>query len=387
MSFYSELQSLPIRELSDLSQRADSVAVERALSQPHLSLADFAALISPAAFESHLLKRIAQRAHLLTIQRFGKAIRLFAPLYLSNECVNACKYCGFNRHNNIQRKSLNLKEVDREMEFLYEHGFRSLLLVASENPLKVSNSYLCQCAELAAERFSEVCFEVAPTSVQDYRNLVEAGTAGITVFQETYIETTYGEFHPSGPKRNFQWRLETPERAYEGGMKKLGLGVLLGLSSWQKDVISLAAHVQYLLKHCWKAQIGISFPRLRPHAGRFMPEHLLSDRQFVGLVCALRILFPDVAMTLSTRESPEMRNRLFPLGFTSVSAGSHTEPGGYTYGSCTSEKTSETPATTQFEIADSRTPEEVSAFLKDLGYEPVWKDWERSLSFTEKVSL
>lgn len=387
MSFYSELQSLPINELNDLSQRADSVAVERALSQPHPSLADFAALISPAAFESHLLKRIAQRAHLLTIQRFGKAIRFFAPLYLSNECVNACKYCSFNRHNIIHRKSLNLKEVDREMGFLYEHGFRSLLLVASENPLKVSNSYLCQCAKLAAERFSEVCFEVAPTSVEDYRNLVEAGTAGITVFQETYIESGYGEFHPSGPKRNFQWRLETPERAYDGGMKKLGLGVLFGLSSWQKDVICLAAHVQYLIKHCWKAQIGISFPRLRPHAGEFKPEHLLSDRQFIGLVCALRILFPDVAMTLSTRESPEMRNRLFPLGFTSVSAGSHTEPGGYTHESCTSEKTPETPATTQFEIADSRTPEEVSAFLKNLGYEPVWKDWEQSLSFTKNTSL
>lgn len=370
-----------------MAQRADSAAVERALSQTHPSLADFAALISAAAFEGHLLKKIAQRAHILTIQRFGKAIRFFAPLYLSNECVNACKYCSFNRHNKIHRKSLYLKEVDREMVFLYNHGFRSLLLVASENPIKVSNTYLCQCAELAAKRFSEVCFEVAPTSVEDYQNLVKAGTAGITVFQETYIESAYGEFHPSGPKRNFQWRLETPERAYDGGMKKLGLGVLLGLSSWQKDVICLAAHVQYLLKHCWKAQIGISFPRLRPHAGEFKPEHLLSDRQFVGLVCALRILFPDVAMTLSTRESPEMRNRLFPLGFTSVSAGSHTEPGGYTHESCTSEKTPETPATTQFEIADSRTPEEVSAFLKNLGYEPVWKDWEQSLSFTENTSL
>lgn len=385
MSFHSELQSLPIKELSYIAQNDDTAAVERALSQAHPSLADFAALLSPAALEGPALKRMAQRAHDITIQRFGKAIRFFAPLYLSNECVNACKYCGFNRHNKIHRKSLTIEEVDREMTFLHDHGFRSLLLVASENPLKVSNSYLCQTAMLAAERFSEVCFEVAPASVEDYQNLVKAGAAGITVFQETYIESLYPKYHPSGPKSNFKWRLETPERAYDGGMKKLGLGILLGLAPWQKDALYLAAHAQYLLKHCWKAQIGISFPRLRPHAGEFMPEHLLSDRQFVGLVCALRILFPDVTMTLSTRESPQMRNRLFPLGFTSVSAGSHTEPGGYTHEASSLGK--DAAATTQFEVADNRTPEEVSAFLKTLGYEPVWKDWEQSLSFTEKASF
>jgi 2-iminoacetate synthase len=233
---------------------------------------------------------------------------------------------------------------------------------------------------------------------EDYRPLVHAGAEGLVVYQETYDRVVYPEMHTAGPKRNFDWRLETPERAYAAGFRRLGIGALYGLADWRYEAICVAAHAQYLLRTCWKSQLTISLPRLRPCAGEFEPLTHMTDREMVQLVCAFRLMFPDVGLVLSTRESPKLRDGLIPLGITLMSAGSHTEPGGYTgagrqklhhteRGRIVELGASEWAAdpqarhaTEQFNIADDRSPEQVAARIRGLGYEPVWKDWEAALS-------
>src|SRR5436853_4191300 len=227
----------------------------------------------------------------------------------------------------------------------------------------------------------------------EYMSLVEAGAEGLVVYQETYSRSVYAEMHTAGPKRNFDWRLETAERAYAAGFRRLGVGALYGLGDWRREAIGVAAHAEYLLRNCWKAQLTISLPRLRPCAGEFEPLTQLSDRELVQLVCAFRLKFPDAGLVLSTREMPKLRDGLVPLGITLMSAGSHTEPGGYTgagkervhqtdrgrivelgASEWATSNGSERHATGQFDIADDRSPQEVADRIRCLGYEPVWKD-------------
>ena len=298
------------------------------MEKASLSLEDFACLISPAGAE--LLEPLARRSQRMTQQRFGKVMRLFAPLYLSNECINNCQYCGFSRDNPILRVTLAPEEVRREARALLEQGFRNILLVAGEHPKFVSGDYMAQCIGLLHEEVPSLSLEVGPMETEEYRPLVRAGAEGLVVYQETYDRSIYAAMHTAGPKRNFEWRMETPERAYAAGFRRLGIGALYGLGDWRFEAISLAAHAAYLLRNCWKAQLTISLPRLRPCAGEFQPLTHLSDRELVQLVCAFRLMFPDVGLVLSTRETPKLRNGLIPLGITLMSAGSHTEPGGYT---------------------------------------------------------
>jgi len=360
------------------------------LTKATLSLTDFACLVSPAALE--FLEALSVRSQKLTQQRFGKVVRLFAPLYLSNECINQCAYCGFSRDNPILRVTLSTEEVKREAAALREQGFRNLLLVAGEHPKFVSAGYLRECVAAVHEDIPSVSLEVGPMSTEEYRPLVAAGADGLVVYQETYEREVYALLHTAGPKKDFERRLETPERAYAAGFRRLGIGALLGLADWRYEAISVAAHAAYLLRHCWKAQLTISLPRLRPCAGEFDPLTHISGRELAQLVCAFRLMFPDVGLVLSTREPARLRDGLVPLGITLMSAGSHTEPGGYTgagrdklhqtvrgkiVGLGSSEWADENGrATGQFEISDDRPPREVAELIRKLGYEPVWKDWD-----------
>lgn len=395
MSFASELNSLPLAALVKRSQGATLAAARVSLSNDRPSLADFAHLISPAA--GTLLEELGRRSHALTQKRFGRVMRLFAPLYLSNECINNCKYCGFSRDNSILRVTLTLEDVRREARELLRQGFRNVLLVAGEHPKFVSNGYLAECVAALHEVTPSVSLEVGPMSTEDYRPLVAAGADGLVVYQETYDRAVYDEMHTSGPKKDFDWRLQTPERAYAAGFRRLGISPLYGLADWRSEALCVAAHADYLLRNCWKAQVTISLTRLRPCAGEFQPPTRMTDRELVQLACAFRLLFPDVGLVLSTRESPKLRDGLFPLGITLISAGSHTEPGGYTgagrenihqtvRGRIVALGSSEwsapgdaTTATGQFQIADERTPQQVADSIRKLGYEPVWKDWDAAL--------
>src|SRR5438105_2995423 len=298
------------------------------MSKPKLSLNDFAHLISPTA--AKFLEPLSARSQQLTQQRFGKVIRLFAPLYLSNECINNCKYCGFSRDNPILRVTLSVEDVLREARALKDMGFRNVLLVAGEHPKFVSNGYMAECVRALHAEIPSISLEVGPMETEDYRPLVQAGADGLVVYQETYDRAIYDDMHTAGPKKNFDWRLKTPERAYTAGFRRLGIGALYGLADWRYEALCVAAHADYLLRNCWKAYVTISLPRLRPCAGEFQPLTHMTDRDLAQLICAFRLMFPDVGLVLSTREQSKLRDGLIPLGITLVSAGSHTEPGGYT---------------------------------------------------------
>ena len=251
MSFVAEFNSLPLAALVKKSLAASPASVREAADKNAFSLADFAALISPAAGEN--LEALCVRSQKLTQQRFGKTIRLFAPLYLSNECINNCSYCGFSRDNPILRVTLSLDEVRREAAELKSQGFRNLLLVAGEHPKFVSNNYLRDCIAALHSDWPGISLEVGPMETEEYRPLVAAGADGLVVYQETYDREIYAQMHTAGPKRNFDWRLETPERAYAAGFRRLGISPLYGLADWRFEALSVAAHADYLLRNCWKA--------------------------------------------------------------------------------------------------------------------------------------
>ena len=397
MSFVEQFDHLPIDALCRTAQEASETEVAAALARRDLDLANLATLLSPAA--AGQLERLAKRSNRLTQQRFGRVIRLFAPLYLSNECINNCTYCGFSRDNRILRVTLSIDEVVREARALADQGFRNILLVAGEHPKFISGSYMTDCVAALRETVPSISLEVGPMETGEYRPLVQAGAEGLIVYQETYNREVYADMHTSGPKRKFNWRLETPERAHEAGFRRLGIGALYGLSDWRRETICLAAHAQYLLRHCWKSQLTVSLPRLRPCAGEFEPLTNFDDRALVQTICALRLFLPDLGIVLSTRETAALRDRLIPMGITTMSAGSHTEPGGYTGAGNDNlhytergkirelaENASEwtkpangTNATGQFDIADERPPETVAETISRLGYEPVWKDWDAAI--------
>jgi 2-iminoacetate synthase len=399
VSFTETFNSLSVRERVLRSESTELADVRSSLSRPRQTMADFERLISPAG--EKVLEELCRRSSQLTRQRFGKVIRLFAPLYLSNECINNCAYCGFSRDNPILRVTLSVDEVVAETRALKEQGFRNVLLVAGEHPKFVSNGYLAECIAAVHREVPGVSLEVGPMETPDYEQMVAAGSEGLVVYQETYDREIYGRMHTLGPKRNFDWRLETPERASAAGFRRLGIGALFGLADWRYEAICVAAHAEYLLKHCWKSQVTISLPRLRPCAGEFQPLTELSDRHLVQLICAFRIFLPDVGIVLSTREPARLRDGLLPLGITLASAGSHTEPGGYTGAGRDNlhhtvrgrvvdlaENSSEwvpaagrnTNATGQFDIADERSPADVAKRISSLGFEPVWKDWDAALT-------
>lgn len=358
------------------------------LEHPSSALLHFKKLLEPCSDAA--LETLAARSAAITRRYFGKTMRMFAPLYLSNECINTCAYCGFSRDNPIVRVTLDVEQMAREASYLAEEGFHHLLLLAGEHPKFVSNGYLEKCIQRLLPIFPSISLEVAPMEEADYKPLVEAGAEGLVVYQETYDRNVYPQLHIAGPKKDFDWRLDTPERAYRAGFRRLGVGALFGLAPWRSEALALAAHLFYLQRHCWKAQLSVSLPRLRPAAGNFEPLFEFDDRDLTQLLCALRLTFPHIQLVMSTRESIELRDALALLGVTMMSAGSHTEPGGYTgqgadqlhqtvKGKSVELAHPAERATKQFEIADHRSPEEVARALQRLGLEAVWKDWDAGI--------
>jgi 2-iminoacetate synthase len=340
--------------------------VRRALGRARgsVDLEDLAALLSPAA--SGFLEDMAQACHRHTVERFGRTMRMYAPLYLSNVCANVCTYCGFSAHNRIRRKVLSDAEILAEARVLRSHGFDSVLLVTGETG-RVGRDYLANALRLLRPHFSGLWIEVQPLPEEDYAVLAAEGLSAVMVYQETYDEEAYARHHLSGPKADMAWRLSTPDRLGSAGIKKVGLGALFGLSDWRADAWFTGLHLRHVETVHWRTRTSVSFPRLRPHEGGEIQVTAFGERDLVQAACAFRLLSPEAELSLSTRESEAFRNRAFRLGFTSMSAGSRTNPGGYA---------SAPDSLEQFEIDDSRSPAEVAAFLRAQGYEPVWKDWD-----------
>jgi 2-iminoacetate synthase len=381
----ADLDATPVAGFRALADRATAADVDRALASPRpgpgdggaprsgaggASLAEFAALLSPAA--GRRLEELARAAHDLTVRRFGRAVRLYAPLYLSNECVSSCAYCGFARGNPVVRRTLSIAEAAAEARTLTARGLRHLLLVAGEHPRAVSRDRLVELCRALAPEVPQLSVETQVWDGDTYHRLVRAGCDGVLVYQETYNRSVYTSVHLAGRKRHYAWRLAALDRAAAAGMRRLGLGILLGVHpDWRSDALAVAAHARALIRRWWRCEVTVSLPRLRPAAGGFTPRRPVTDRELTQLVCALRLALPDVGIALSTREPPALRDGLVRLGVTAMSAGSRTEPGGYAAGA------GAPGAEPQFAVSDHRSPEQVAAALSAAGYDPVWKDWQR----------
>jgi 2-iminoacetate synthase len=342
--------------------------VEFALSTPNKTLEDFKAMISPAA--QPFLEKMAQLSNQITQKRFGKTIQLYVPLYLSNECTNSCVYCGFRHENKTERVTLNEEQILKEVAVIKEMGYEHLLLVTGEHPKRNGFAYLQKMIRLVKPHFALISLEVAPMETHEYKALVDEGLHSVYIYQETYHTDRYPEYHPRGKKADMQYRLETADRLGAAGVRKVGLGCLLGLEDWRTDSFFTALHLNYLEKTWWRTKYSVSFPRIRPFAGSFPPNSIVSDADLLQLICAYRIFNEEVEIALSTREQPKFRDNMVKLGITSMSAGSKTEPGGY----AESNKELE-----QFSVCDDRSPEEFSNMIKKAGYEVVWKDWDGCL--------
>ena len=352
--------------------------VENALNQEGKGgLSNLKALLSPLAGEKYI-EDMAKLSFSLTRKRFGKTVRLFAPMYLSNECTNICDYCGFSMHNKIPRKTLTDGEILREAGILKKHGFDHVLLVTGETNQHVGLDYLSHSLDLLRPHFANLSIEVQPLSTSDYSRLIEHGLHAVMVYQETYNRKSYADHHSKGKKTNYNWRLDTGNRLGEALVNKIGLGCLFGLTGdWRTDAFYAGMHLDYLEKMYWKTSFSMSFPRIRPYEGKNIVAVDLKDRDLVQLLCAFRIFNHELEITLSTRESKELRENLLPLGITTMSAGSKTNPGGYG---------EESHSLEQFSISDERSPFEISEMLKKKGYDPVWKDWDHSYDQVKKES-
>jgi len=365
MTFKQEIKTYRWDELAVAVRAKNAHDVAVALRTDRKSFEDLLALLSPAA--SDFIEEIAQAAHRLTVQRFGRIIQMYAPIYLSSECTNACVYCGFNHHNQIKRVTLTPDEVLLEAQVLIKKGFRHVLLLSGESPRHVSISYLNRVAKRLQPFFASLSLEIYPLETDGYRQLIANGVDGLTVYQETYDRIKYAAVHPAGRKGDYDWRLETPERGGRAGFRRLNIGALLGLADWRVEGLFLGLHARYLMNRYWKSHVSVSFPRLRPAAGGYQPQYPVTDADMVQLMCALRLWIPDAGLVLSTREPRELRDNLIPLGVTQMSAGSKTAPGGYA---------GVEDAEAQFAVNDERSPQEVARAIAATGYEPVWKDWD-----------
>lgn len=339
-------------------------ALGRARADLALTLDDLAALLSPAA--APFLEEMAQLSHRLTLERFGRTIQIFAPLYLTNLCANVCTYCGFSAQNRIPRKVLNDDEIRAEAAVLRKRGIEHVLFVTGESK-HAGRDYFANAIRILRPSFANLSMEVQPIGEADYAALAAEGLSAVIVFQETYDPDAYRRYHLKGPKADMPFRLETPDRLGRAGLKKIGLGALYGLSDWRADAWFLGLHLRYLEKTYWRSRFSISFPRLRPHAGAEIEVTPTSERDLVQAFCAYRLFDHEVDLTLSTRESPKFRNHAIRLGVTTMSAEARTNPGGYA---------SEPESLEQFAIHDTRTTPEIAACLRSQGYEPVWKDWD-----------
>ncbi|MBI9079787.1 MAG: 2-iminoacetate synthase ThiH [Pseudodesulfovibrio sp.] len=370
MSFYpicTEYNALPLNERFESVTESD---VRRALGKTVLDAEDLLSLMSPAA--APFVEEMAQKASQLTLQYFGRTIQLFTPLYLSNFCTNHCVYCGFNAKNKIPRSQLELAQVEEEAKAIAATGLKHLLILTGESRAKASPDYLDSCMTVLRKYFPSVSIEIYSMDQDEYARLVDSGVDGLTVFQETYDEELYATLHLFGPKKNFRYRLDAPERGCKAGMRVVNIGALLGLGDWRKDAYLTGLHVAYLQNLYPEVDIAVSLPRMRPHAGEFQPTSIVEDRDMVQIMLAFRLFSPRLGITISTRESVQFREDILPLGVTKMSAGVSTAVGGHSQ----EDDSQDGDTVGQFDISDERTVDEMCEALRKQGYQPVFKDWE-----------
>ncbi len=380
MTINEYMNQWPEERLRELLAVASTETVETALNKQDRDIGDLAVLLSPAA--KPYLEAMAQEAQRLTRWHFGRTMSLYAPIYISNLCAADCVYCGFAARSGSREKRITLDKagIRSECEALAKMGFSNVLLLTGEAPKVVTPDYIAEAVSIARDFFTSVSVEVYAVDENEYRQFVEAGLEGVTLYMETYHRPTFKEVHLLGGKANYDYRLEAMDRASAAGVRKINIGALLGLYEWPLEVLWTALHARYLQKHCWRSSIGLSFPRLLHTPERYHVHYPVNDADLVQIMLALRLFLPEVGFNLSTRERPEFRDKLIPLGPTHMSAGSSTQPGGYaTYmRGQADERTNYREVLEQFEIEDFRPVAEVVQSIRDAGYDPVWKDYDRA---------
>ncbi len=365
--FSEELEKYNWNDITESIKSKTETDVINALQKENPDVEDFMALISPAAVP--YIEQMARLSQRFTQERFGKTISMYIPLYISNACTNHCVYCGFQHDNDIKRTTLTAGQIEAECKAIRELGpFENLLIVTGEHPAIAGVEYIEMALKIARPYFNNLTIEVMPLKEDEYYRLTKSGLNGVVCFQETYNKARYNVYHPRGMKSIFDWRLNGYDRMGAAGVHKIGMGVLIGLEDWRTDVTMMAIHLRYLQKHYWKTKYSVNFPRLRPSEGHFSPNVIMTDKELAQLTFAFRIFDHDVDISYSTRENPTFRANMMKLGVTSMSAGSKTEPGGYV---------STPEALEQFTVSDDRTPKDVADEIRNLGYEVVWKDWDK----------
>jgi len=366
MSFIDLIKKYESAEIDKSLASVTRQETESVLSRDTLTPAQFLTLLSPAASVS--LEAMAEKAHRITLNNFGRAIQLYTPIYISNYCDNNCIYCGFNINMKKPRKKLTMDELDREARYIAKAGLRHILVLTGSSRSKSPLSYIKDSVKVLKRYFSSISIEIYPLGEDEYNELIDEGVDGLTIYQETYNKSIYDKVHLKGPKKDYFFRLDAPERALRKKMRVVNIGALLGLSKWREDGFYAGLHAKYLQDKFPEAEIGISVPRIRPQTEEYRPRYEVSDRDIAQLILAIRLFLPRVGITLSTRETAQLRDNLLPLGITKISADSTTVVGGHT--SDAAQEKAE-----QFSIYDKRSVSEIKKLLLRRGYQPVLKDW------------
>ena len=349
-----------------LTESTDLNAIETAIYSKNPTIRELALLLSPSA--KTFIEPMAQQAKHLTQRYFGKTISLYSPLYLSNYCNGGCVYCGIAGDRRADRLVLNNQQLSREIKELSTFGIDEIVLLTGERMPEANVDYLENAIKLSSEKISSVNIEVFPMLEKEYRTLANAGCTGVTLYQETYDPVIYEKMHRWGDKRDFYNRLNAPERALKGGLRTIGLGVLLGLANPIFDILCLFNHANYIIKNFWQSGISISFPRIKPQLGGFRANFPVNELMLSQYIFALRICLPTVPLLLSTRESATIRDGLAGLGISKMSVASKTTVGGY---SSNIEQSTE-----QFEISDNRDIKSFCNALRKKNLEAVFKNYD-----------
>lgn len=339
--------------------------VKNALQKEYLSLGDFGALLSPAAFP--LLENMAQKAMRETRKHHGTSVALFTPLYIANYCENYCVYCGFNCHNKIQRGKLSLEEIAHEMQTISATGLREILLLTGESRQKSGVDYIGEAVRLAKKYFTTIGIEIYPLNTDEYVYLHECGADFVCVYQETYNTQKYEQMHLAGHKRIFPYRFYSQERALLGGMRGVAFGALLGLDDFRKDAFATGLHAYLTQQKYPHAEISFSCPRLRPYINNAENNpNDVHEPQLLQVMLAYRLFMPFAGITISTRERAGFRDNVIGMCATKISAGVKVSVGGHEQ---------EARGDEQFEISDPRSVDQVHRAIVTHGLQPVYSDY------------
>lgn len=373
MSFYDEIK----KHESDFDQFSKMLSenggigsdeIHRILGKSSLDNYDFFTLLHYD--DSKLLEKAALRAREESLNHFGKAILLYSPMYISNICVNRCVYCSFNNENKmIDRVKLNPEQIKEESIALSKTGIKHVLVLTGEEKKERGYEYVLDAVKVIRDYFESVSIEVAPMDEDHYVRLVEGGVDGVTIYQEVYDEEVYKTVHLKGPKSDFRYRLETPERACNANVRSMNIGTLIGLSDYKKELYIMGMHLKYLSERYPHVDLGISLPRIKDIDSSEeigYTHYPITDVKFVQSMIALRLFLPHCAVNISTRESSEFRRNLIPIGVNKMSAGVSTSVGGYSVYKDT---------LGQFNISDKSSVEDVKSLIRSVGYQPILKDW------------